>query len=98
MTDKKLHRPSKTLRGTWNEILARSNEIPKTSEVELRVFEEELTAENDSTIALLEAWIAGAPTEPNAIREAEEDLSEFKRNMNMPRKETGAWLHYPEVD
>src|SRR5271168_2393391 len=31
--------PSKTFRGTWDEILAHSDEIPKTSEVEVRVFE-----------------------------------------------------------
>lgn len=56
------------------------------------------TIEIDPTIALLEAWIAEAPTDPKAIHEAEEDLREFKRNMNIPRKETGARLHYPEVE
>jgi hypothetical protein len=55
-------------------------------------------AEDDPTIALLESWIAEAPTDPEAIREAEEDLREFKRNMNLPRKESGARLHYPEVE
>ena len=52
----------------------------------------------DPTIALLESWIARAPTDPDSIREAEEDLPEFKRNMNLPRKETGARLHFPEVE
>jgi hypothetical protein len=91
------HQPSKTLRGTWDEILAHSDEIPKTSEVEVRVFEPDPAAD-DPTVALLESWIAEAPTEPEAIREAEEDLREFKRNMNLPRKEAGARLHYPEVE
>jgi hypothetical protein len=52
----------------------------------------------DPTLALLESWIAEAPTDPEAIREAEEDLREFKRNMNLPRKEASARLHYPEVE
>ena len=57
-----------------------------------------LTVENDPTIALLESWIATAPTDPEAVREAEEDLREFKRNMNLPRRETGTRLHYPEAE
>ncbi len=52
----------------------------------------------DPTIALLESWLAEAPTDQEAIRGAEEDLREFKRNMNLPRKEAGARLHYPEVE
>ncbi|MHB2020762.1 MAG: hypothetical protein ACYCW6_27810 [Candidatus Xenobia bacterium] len=51
-----------------------------------------------ASIALLNSWIAEAPTDPAAVQEAEEDLREFKRNMNIPRKETGARLHYPEVE
>ncbi len=54
--------------------------------------------EEDPTIALLEQWIAEAPTDPEAIREAEEDLREFKKNMNQPRKEAGERLHFPEVE
>lgn len=90
--------PRKTLRGTWDQILAHSDEIPRTSEVEVRVLEPEPATDADPTIALLEAWIAAAPTDRKAIQEAEEDLREFKRNMNRPRKETGARLHYPEAE
>ena len=54
--------------------------------------------QNAASIALLKSWIAQAPTDPEGIRAAEEDLREFKRNMNLPRKETGARLHYPEVE
>ena len=52
----------------------------------------------DPTVALLESWIAQAPTDPAAIREAEEDLREFKRNMNRPRRESGGRVPYPEVE
>lgn len=97
MTQLDTQKPSKTFRGTWEEILAHSDEIPKTSEVEVRVFEPETQLEDDPTIALLEAWIGSAPTDPEAIREAEEDLREFKRNMNLPRKEAGARLLYPSA-
>lgn len=88
--------PSKTFRGTWNQILDHRDEIPSTSEVEVRVFGPKPTV--DPSIALLESWIAEAPTDREAIQEAEEDLRGFKRNMNLPRKETGARLHYPEVE
>jgi len=90
--------PRKTFRGTWEQILAHSDEIPRTSEVEVRVLEPELASDANPTIALLESWIAQAPTDQRAIQEAEEDLREFKRNMNRPRKETGARLHYPEAE
>jgi len=78
--------PSKTYRGTWDQVLSHRDEIPKTSEVEVRVFEPTPIADDDPTITLLESWIAEAPTDPEAIREAEEDLREFKRNMNLPVK------------
>jgi hypothetical protein len=54
--------------------------------------------DEDQTVALLESWIAQAPTEPAAIREAEEDLREFKRNMNRPRRESGGRVPYPEIE
>ena len=49
-------------------------------------------------IALVDSWLAQAPTDPEAIREAEEDMLELKRALNLPRKETGARLHFPEVE
>ena len=51
-----------------------------------------------ASIALLRSWIAQAPTDPIAIRDAEEDLRDFKKNMNLPRKEAAARLHFPEVE
>ena len=90
--------PRKTLRGTWAQILVRQDEIPRSSEVEVRVLEPESATAADPSIALLESWIAQAPTDQQAIQEAEDDLREFKRNMNRPRKETGARLHYPEAE
>jgi hypothetical protein len=74
------------------------HEIPRTSQVEVRVLEAEPASDADPTISLLESWIAQAPTEREAIEEAVEDLREFKRNMNLPRKESGARLHYPEAE
>ena len=51
-----------------------------------------------ASIALLQSWIAQAPTDPSAVLEAEEDLREFKRDMNKPRKEGGLRLHYPDAE
>jgi hypothetical protein len=56
------------------------------------------TAENDPLMARLEARIAQAPSDPAEIQEAEADLQEFMRNMNVPRKESGTRLLYPEVE
>jgi hypothetical protein len=53
---------------------------------------------NAASIALLKSWIAQAPTDPEEIRAAEEELREFQRNMNQPRKEAGARLLYPEAE
>ena len=56
------------------------------------------TPENDPLMAQLTALIAQAPTNPTDIHDAEADLLEFMRNMNAPRKETGARLLYPEAE
>jgi len=54
---------------------------------------------NDASIALLNSWLdEDATTDPKKLKEAEEDLKEFMRNMNIPRKQAGARLHYPEVE
>ena len=97
MADPNAH-PPQTLRGTWAQILAHQDAIPSTAEVEVRVLEPESAADADPTIALLESWIAQAPTVRAAIQEAEDDLRESKRHMSRPRKETGARLHYPEAE
>lgn len=87
--------PSKVFRGTLDEVLRHRHEIPKVSVVELRVFEPELTP----TMAIMKAWLEeDATDDPMALRVAEEELREFKRNMNLPRKETGARLLYPEAE
>jgi hypothetical protein len=55
-------------------------------------------SDDDPTIAYALARIKAAPSDPAAVREAEQDLRDFMRNMNVPRKESGARLHYPEVE
>ena len=52
-----------------------------------------------ASIALVQSWLKEDATEdPEELRIAAEDLLEFKRNMNIPRKEAGARLHYPEAE
>lgn len=90
------HQPRKTFRGTWDEIMSHRSEIPGTAEVELRVFD---SAKQTPTMALMKAWLEeDATDDPEEICAAEEELREFKRNMNLPRKEAGARLLYPEVE
>lgn len=50
--------------------------------------QEEIERE-DPLIALLEQWIAEAPTDPEEIKRANEELEEFKRNLNRNRLMTG---------
>lgn len=45
--------------------------------------------ENAAAIALLDSWIAAAPTDPDEIRIAEEERNEFIRNLNKNRIESG---------
>lgn len=42
------YQPSKTFRGTWDEILSHSNEISRSSKVELRVFDESPESEDET--------------------------------------------------
>ena len=61
------------------------NENPGRTETIIRVND----AENDATIALLTTWLQEVATDdPEELRKAEEELREFKRNINAPREET----------
>lgn len=54
MAQLETHQPSKTFRGTWAEVMAHSDEIPKTSKVELRVSE---PRKQTATMALMQSWL-----------------------------------------
>src|SRR5689334_1778802 len=85
--------PSKIYRGTVEEVFSHWSEIPAGATVELKVFVE------TPTMALMRAWLEeDATDDPEEIQAAEEELREFKHNMNQPRKESGARLLYPEVE
>lgn len=52
--------------------------------------------ENAASIALLQSWLQeDATDDPNDIREAEEELKEFKQNINAARARAGARLLFP---
>jgi hypothetical protein len=55
-----------------------------------------IDAENAAAIALLQSWREqDATNDPEEIRQAEEELAEFKRNMNANRAATGERSVYP---
>jgi hypothetical protein len=56
-----------------------------------------LDEETVRAIELIDQWIASAPTDPEKIREAEEDLLTFQRAINETRANAGARLLYPDV-
>ncbi|MBV9849162.1 MAG: hypothetical protein JO250_05680 [Armatimonadetes bacterium] len=83
-------RPADLVRRVIEESAAAAPPAPPTQEVDSR---------QDATIALLQSWIAeDATDDPEEIRRAEAELTEFKRCMNAPRKEAGARLLFPEVE
>jgi hypothetical protein len=54
--------------------------------------------ETDPFLAMLKARLAQAPTDPEKVQEAEEDLAEFMRNMNQTRRKAGERILYPEAE
>jgi hypothetical protein len=54
--------------------------------------------ERAKALALIEQWISEAPTDPEQVKEAEEDLREFQRSLNQTRREAGARIPYPDVE
>ena len=59
----------------------------------------EEVARNAASIGLLRGWLRDEATDdPAQIQKAQEELDEFKRNMNTSRAESGERLPYPEVE
>ena len=95
--------PVKTYRLTWDELMSRRSEIASDAVLEVKVYKPEaapqaetkLTAETDPGIALLESWIAAAPTDPEEIRQAQADRNEFLQNLNRNRNESGESPLFP---
>ena len=95
--------PTKTYRVTWDELMSRRSEIAPGAVLEVKVYEPEtarpaepkLTAETDPGIALMEAWLAAAPTDPEEIRQADAERDEFLQNLNKNRIESGESPLYP---
>lgn len=54
--------------------------------------------ENAQALQLIEQWIAEAPTDPDQMKEAQEDLQSFQLAINQTRKEAGARPLYPGVE
>ncbi len=59
----------------------------------------EEASRNAASIGLLRGWLRDEATDdPAQIQKAQEELDEFKRNMNANRAATGERLPYPEVE
>jgi hypothetical protein len=83
----------KIFRGTIDEVLSHRDEIPNGATVELKVFDKETP-----TMRLMRTWLEeDATNDPVEKQAAAQELTEFKRNMNQPRKAAGARLLYPEA-
>lgn len=100
MAQPEIHQPSMTFRGTIEEVLRHRDEIPAEAQVELRIWHKEpepvLDAKAKAAIAYLKRKLQEDYTDdPEEIRKAEEELAEFKRNMNANREATGERLVFP---
>ena len=74
-----------------------SGEIPATARATV-TYEESAAPAVDPALALVQEWLSQVPTDPDEIREAEEDLRELKKALNKTRREAGARLLFPEVE
>lgn len=54
--------------------------------------------ENAQALRLIEQWISEAPTDPEQVKEAQDDLSKFQQSLNQTRKAAGARLIYPDSE
>jgi hypothetical protein len=53
----------------------------------------------ETTLALFRSWLTEDSTGAvGAIRKADRELIEFKRNLNAPRKEAGERILFPEAE
>jgi len=94
------------LEGTPEQLTVLLKQLPPRKRYQIVEIEEKPSPGEDApnapkdnaTMALICSWLAEAPTDPEEIHEAEADLLEFKRNMNLPRKESGMRLLYPEAE
>jgi hypothetical protein len=100
MPSLEIPQPSRIYRGTVEEVFSHRYEIPDGATVELQVFDTgPKVAEETATMALMRSWLEEDATEDLAEKQvAAQELDEFKRSMNQPRKEAGARLLYPEVE
>ncbi len=95
--------PIKVYTGTLDEVFSHRDEIPTGAILELRVFEQELETPSvvlDEKAKVALAWLDARIAEGKAADEktriaADNEVEEFKRNMNTNRKATGERLVYP---
>ncbi len=90
--------PSKVYRGSVEEVFSHRGEIPAGATVELKIFDTQpKPVEETATMTLMRTWLAQDATEdPVQLQAASQELTEFKRNMNQPRKDALSRLLYPE--
>ncbi len=79
--------------------MSHRGEIAPDAVPEVSVYEPasapKVSAKNDAAIALLESWLAAAPTDPEEIRKADAELNEFMENLNRNRIESGERPLFP---
>ena len=91
------------IQGTWDDIAAHADEL-RGRKLTLVVAAEEPheeafsapDAENAAAIAYLQERLKSAPTDPEAIRQAEAELEALHRQLNQNRIDAGERPLFPE--
>ena len=86
--------PTKTFRGTWDELMRRRDEFAPDAVLEMKVYAPEappvVSEKNAAAIALLESWIEEDFTnDPQERRRAAIEIAELCDNLNKNRVESG---------
>ena len=81
---------TKTIRGTWQEVQAATQEIAPSSEVELTVYEAAEETHADPTLELMEEWRREAEQSSSEERDADSAVwQRFEHNLRQTRQDLG---------
>ena len=96
--------PTKTYRGTWDELMRRRDEFAPDAVLEVKVYAPQseakppvISEKNAAAIALLQSWIEEDYTnDPDERRQAAAEIADLQNNLNKNRIESGERALFPK--
>ena len=78
--------PTKTYRGTWDELMRRRDEFAPDAVLEVRVYAPQVDQENQALISLLHSWREeDATDDPQELQQRDADTQELLANLQASR-------------